>query len=255
MCEGWRGLAVRLGLATFVPDILCCREKCKLRILLDVWKEESFPTFTVDTLKTILCQEVRPVTRRPAEVTRLLQGHTDMYKWVCLMTASRPGTAAAASPFRRSQFSSRSFSVSRPRPQQPPLHRPVRSSPMRDFLYSPSTSSPTSTTSLLAPATLDDLPTNLGGVDGHDGVAGGLLVVVPHEGVALVFEVSHFQDPPEWIESSPERPLVPCRAAANVDGAVVGAGLIEHLIKVKRLPTPRSPSSGEAGASESSSGD
>ena len=144
MCEGWRGLAVRLGLATFVPDILCCREKCKLRILLDVWKEESFRTFTVDTLKTILCQEVRPVTRRPAEVTRLLQGHTDMYKWVCLMTASRPGPAAAASPFRRDQFSSRSFSVSRPRPQQPPLHRPVRSSPMRDFLYSTSTTSATS---------------------------------------------------------------------------------------------------------------
>ena len=66
MCEGWRGLAVRLGLATFVPDILCCKEKCKLRILLDVWKEESSSTFTVDTLKTILCQEVRPVARRPA---------------------------------------------------------------------------------------------------------------------------------------------------------------------------------------------
>ena len=142
MCEGWRGLAVRLGLATFVPDILCCKEKCKLRILLDVWKEESSSTFTVDTLKTVLCQEVRPVARRPAEVTRLLQGHTDMYKWVCLMTASRPGPAAAASPFRRSQFSSRSFSVSRPRPQQPPLHRPVRSSPMRDFLSPPSPSSP-----------------------------------------------------------------------------------------------------------------
>ena len=141
VCEGWRGLAVRLGLATFVPDILCCREKCKLRILLDVWKEESSSTFTVDTLKTILCQEVRPVARRPAEVTRLLQGHTDMYNWVCLMTASRPGPAAAASPFRRNQFSSRSFSVSRPRPQQPPLHRPVRSSPMRDFLYSPATTS------------------------------------------------------------------------------------------------------------------
>ena len=66
VCEGWRGLAVRLGLATFVPDILCCKEKCKLRILLDVWKEESSSTFTVDTLKTILCQEVRPVARRPA---------------------------------------------------------------------------------------------------------------------------------------------------------------------------------------------
>ena len=112
----------------------------------------------------------------------------------------------------------------------------------------------TSSTSFLAPAALDDLSPDLGGVDGHDGVTGRLLVVVSDEGVSLVLEVSHFLDPPEGVESSPEGSLVSRGAASNVHGAVVGAGLIENLVIVQRLASP-GPTSGEAGAPEASSGD
>ena len=47
----------------------------------------------------------------------------------------------------------------------------------------------------LAPRALDRGPADVGPVDGHDGRAGGLFVVVPDEGVAFVPEVPDFEDP------------------------------------------------------------
>ena len=49
---------MRLALDTFIPDIISFREKNKLKILFDVWKEERFETYNVETLRTILSQEV-----------------------------------------------------------------------------------------------------------------------------------------------------------------------------------------------------
>ena len=68
------------------------------------------------------------------------QGFTDMYKWICLMTVNSPQEQnktrpASPPPFQRNKFS-QSFSVSRGRV---PRHRPIRTSPMSDFLYSPAT--------------------------------------------------------------------------------------------------------------------
>ena len=65
-----------------------------------------------------------------------LQGFSDMHRWICLMTVQKP-PATPASPFRRNQFSSRSFSVPSSRPS-------IRSSPMSDYLYSPQSHSPNS---------------------------------------------------------------------------------------------------------------
>ena len=65
------------------------------------------------------------------------QGFTDMYKWICLMTVNSPReqnktTSVSSSPFQRNKLS-QSFSVSR---GPSPRHRPIRTSPMSDFLYS-----------------------------------------------------------------------------------------------------------------------
>ena len=60
-----------------------------------------------------------------------------MYKWICLMTVNSPReqnktTSVSSSPFQRHKLS-QSFSVSR---GASPRHRPIRTSPMSDFLYS-----------------------------------------------------------------------------------------------------------------------
>jgi len=120
VCNGWRSIAVRLGLNEYVQSIGHSKEKCKLRILFNVWRQEKYETYTVETLKLVLSQE----------------GFTDMYRWICLMTTkTSPGTnparqSSSPSPFRRNQFGTKSLSI--PRPQ----HRPIRSSPMSDYLYS-----------------------------------------------------------------------------------------------------------------------
>ena len=62
-----------------------------------------------------------------------------MYKWICLMTTKAPPKSnigggrlsTSPSPFRRNQFGTKSLSI--PRPKQ----RPIRTSPMSDYLYSP----------------------------------------------------------------------------------------------------------------------
>ena len=96
-------------------------------------------------------------------------------------------------------------------------------------------SSATASSPLLAPAALDQLPPDLGGVQAHDGVTRGLFAVISHKRVALVLEVSHFQNSSELIKCSPQGPLIPRGAAAHVNGAVVGAGRVEHLVKVQVL--------------------
>ena len=47
-----------MDLDHLIPEIACLREKCKLKILLDAWREERPETYTVQTLKTILSQQV-----------------------------------------------------------------------------------------------------------------------------------------------------------------------------------------------------
>ena len=69
-----------------------------------------------------------------------------MYKWICLMTTQGPPGSSSGngrsstslspspSPFRRNQFGTKSLSIPRPK------HRPIRTSPMSDYLYSPTPS-------------------------------------------------------------------------------------------------------------------
>ena len=134
VCNGWRSIAVRLGLNEYVQSISHSKEKCKLRILFNVWRQEKYETYTVETLKLVLSQEV--VFNHIYFYYLLSQGFTDMYRWICLMTTkTSPGTnparqSSSPSPFRRNQFGTKSLSI--PRPQ----HRPIRSSPMSDYLYS-----------------------------------------------------------------------------------------------------------------------
>ena len=61
MCNAWRKFAVRLGLERFIPTIIGFRENNKLKILFDVWKDESLETYNVDILKNILSKEVENI--------------------------------------------------------------------------------------------------------------------------------------------------------------------------------------------------
>merc|ERR1719158_2223702 len=99
------------------------------------------------------------------------------------------------------------------------------------------TSSSTTASSLLAPAALDHLAPDLGEVQTHDSVTRGLFAVISHKCVALVLEVSHFQNSSKLIKCSPQRPLIPRGASAHVHSAVVGTGRVEHLVKVQVLAT------------------
>ena len=58
VCDAWRRFAGRLGLESFIPAIHGFRETNKLKILFDIWKEESLETYNVKNLKAILSQEV-----------------------------------------------------------------------------------------------------------------------------------------------------------------------------------------------------
>ena len=58
VCDGWKGLAERLELAHLIPGISAEPQKCKLKLLLATWKEARFDNYNVETLKTILSQEV-----------------------------------------------------------------------------------------------------------------------------------------------------------------------------------------------------
>ena len=49
---------MRLGLNEYVQSIGHSKEKCKLRILFNVWRQEKYETYTVETLKLVLSQEV-----------------------------------------------------------------------------------------------------------------------------------------------------------------------------------------------------
>ena len=61
VCNAWRQFAVRLGLESFIPTIIGFRENNKLKILFDVWKEESLETYNVEVLKNILSKEVENI--------------------------------------------------------------------------------------------------------------------------------------------------------------------------------------------------
>ena len=63
MCNAWRQFAVRLGLERFIPTIIGFRENNKLKILFDVWKEESLETYNVKILKNILSKEVEYIVQ------------------------------------------------------------------------------------------------------------------------------------------------------------------------------------------------
>ena len=88
---------------------------------------------------------------------------------------------------------------------------------------------------LLSPRALGRLPRDLSSVHGHDGAASGLLVVVPHEGVALVAEEPDLEDPSLSGEGPSKGVLVTVGDAAAVDGAVGRRRLPEHLVVLKRL--------------------
>merc|ERR1719500_2418032 len=88
---------------------------------------------------------------------------------------------------------------------------------------------------LLPPAAFHQLAPDLGGVEAHNGVTSRLLAVVSHKCIALVLEVSHFQNSSELIKCSPQRPFISRRAASHVHSAVVGARAIEHFVKVQIL--------------------
>ena len=60
VCAGWKGLADRLQLSHLVPAISEDHHKCKLKLVLAAWKQERHDTYTVETLKRILSQEVWP---------------------------------------------------------------------------------------------------------------------------------------------------------------------------------------------------
>ena len=47
-----------MGLESFIPVISDFRETNKLKILFDIWKEESLETYNVKNLKAMLSQEV-----------------------------------------------------------------------------------------------------------------------------------------------------------------------------------------------------
>ena len=57
--DGWRGLAVRLELAHLIPAISEDPQKCKLKLLFAAWREARYDCYSVETLKTILSQEVQ----------------------------------------------------------------------------------------------------------------------------------------------------------------------------------------------------
>ena len=58
VCQGWKGLAERLELAHLIPAISEDPQKCKLKLLFAAWKEARYDSYNVETLKTILAQEV-----------------------------------------------------------------------------------------------------------------------------------------------------------------------------------------------------
>ena len=88
---------MRLGLNEYVQSISHSKEKCKLRILFNVWRQEKYETYTVDTLKLVLSQEV--VFNHIYFYYLLSQGFTDMYRWICLMTTN---TSPGPNPARQS---------------------------------------------------------------------------------------------------------------------------------------------------------
>ena len=63
--DGWKGLAERLELVHLIPAISEDPDKCKLKLLLAAWRETRYESYNVDTLKTILSQEVWALGRNP----------------------------------------------------------------------------------------------------------------------------------------------------------------------------------------------
>ena len=63
--DGWKGLAERLELVHLIPAISEDPHKCKLKLLLAAWRETRYESYNVDTLKTILSQEVWALGRNP----------------------------------------------------------------------------------------------------------------------------------------------------------------------------------------------
>ena len=56
--SGWKGLAERLSLAHLVPFMMEDPQKCKLKLVFAAWQQIRPETYTVETLKMILSQEV-----------------------------------------------------------------------------------------------------------------------------------------------------------------------------------------------------
>jgi len=134
VCEKWMSLASRLSLSHFSPAIVSANsrrqfqnERSKLKMLLQVWKEQRPESYNLKVLKTVLAQE----------------GLHEMVMWINLMTQESPKKEEVADLLKRK--------LSTPSPLKTPPKQNSReqattdfslTSPWSSYLYTPQTSTP-----------------------------------------------------------------------------------------------------------------